>query len=181
VDSRIVIPPGSYVLGTITEIRRPGKIKGRGEFHLRFDSLTLPNGTNRDFRAHLTNLDSESKEELDEKEGTVRSPGSKADDVRKIGEATAAGAAVGGLAGIANGSPGMGSAIGAGAAAAVAVVGVMFSRGPEAVLAKGTIIEMVLDRQLQFTDDELDFSKSFIRRSKGDGLAPGRLRENPSH
>ena len=57
VDSRIVIPPGSYVMGTITEIRRPGKVKGRGEFHLRFDSLTLPNGTTRDFRAHVTGLD----------------------------------------------------------------------------------------------------------------------------
>src|SRR5271169_6248260 len=36
VDGRIVIPPGSYVSGTITEVQRPGKVKGRGEFHLRF-------------------------------------------------------------------------------------------------------------------------------------------------
>src|SRR5579862_1569376 len=48
VGGRIVIPPGSYVEGTITEVQRPGKVKGRGEFHLRFDSLTLPNGTTRD-------------------------------------------------------------------------------------------------------------------------------------
>src|SRR5690242_8037554 len=38
-EGRIVIPPGSYVAGTITEIKRPGRVKGRGEFHLRFDSL----------------------------------------------------------------------------------------------------------------------------------------------
>src|SRR5580704_17928710 len=44
VDGRIVIPPGSYVAGTITEIKRPGRVKGRGEFHLRFESLTLPHG-----------------------------------------------------------------------------------------------------------------------------------------
>src|ERR1700690_545437 len=44
VGSRIVIPPGSWVQGTITEVKRPGKVKGRGEFHMRFDSLTLPNG-----------------------------------------------------------------------------------------------------------------------------------------
>jgi type IV secretion system protein VirB10 len=30
VDGRIVIPPGSYVAGTITKIQRPGKVKGRG-------------------------------------------------------------------------------------------------------------------------------------------------------
>src|SRR5690242_13061152 len=47
VDGKIVIPPGSYVAGTITDVQRPGKMKGRGEFHLRFDSLTLPNGTTR--------------------------------------------------------------------------------------------------------------------------------------
>ena len=53
VDGRIVIPPGSYVMGTITEVQRPGKVKGRGEFYLRFDSLTLPNGMTRDFRARV--------------------------------------------------------------------------------------------------------------------------------
>ena len=53
VDGRIVIPPGSYVAGTITDIKRPGRVKGRGELYLRFDSLTLPNGVTRDFRARV--------------------------------------------------------------------------------------------------------------------------------
>ena len=179
-ESRVVIPPGSYVLGTITEIRRPGKLKGRGEFHLRFESLTLPNGTTRDFRAHIGALEGHAGEELDRKEGTVRSPGTKTEDIRKVGEATAAGAGVGGLAGIASGSAGMGSAIGAGAGAAVALVGIMLSRGPEAILAKGTTIEMVLDRQVQFVESELDFSKSVPRRSLGvSGDQPNRIL-NPS-
>src|SRR5579862_2023767 len=43
-NGRIVIPPGSYVAGTVTEVKRPGRVKGRGELYLRFDSLTLPNG-----------------------------------------------------------------------------------------------------------------------------------------
>src|SRR5512140_2065449 len=38
VNGKIVIPAGSYVLGTVTESKRPGKVKGRGEFRLRFDS-----------------------------------------------------------------------------------------------------------------------------------------------
>jgi type IV secretion system protein VirB10 len=59
----------------------------------------------------------------------------------------------------------MGAAIGAGAGAAAALAGVMFTRGPEAVLAKGTTIEMILDRQVQFSDGELDFSNSLPRRS----------------
>ena len=164
-DGRIVIPPGSYVMGTITEIRRPGKLKGRGEFHLRFDSLTLPNGTTRDFRAHVTGLDGRASEELDRKEGSVRSEGNKAGDVKTVGETAAAGASIGALAGSVNGAPGMGAAIGAGAGAAAALAGIMFTRGPEAVLAKGTTIEMVLDRQVQFEENELDFSNSMPRRA----------------
>ncbi|MCZ2156237.1 MAG: hypothetical protein LC114_20435, partial [Bryobacterales bacterium] len=49
-NGKIVIPPGSYVLGTITSSKRPGRAKGKGEMHLRFDSITLPNGVTRDFR-----------------------------------------------------------------------------------------------------------------------------------
>src|SRR6476646_10636660 len=165
VDGRIVIPPGSYVMGTITDIRRPGKVKGRGEFHLRFDSLTLPNGTTRDFRAHVTGLDGRASEELDHKEGTIRSEGNKAGDVRTVGETAAAGASIGALAGSVSGAAGMGAAIGAGAGAAAALAGVLFTRGPDAVLAKGTTIEMILDRQVQFDEGELDFTNSLARRS----------------
>jgi hypothetical protein len=173
VNSRIVIPPGSYVMGTITDIRRPGRVKGRGEFHLRFDSLTLPNGTTRDFRAHVTGLDGRASEELDHKEGTIRSEGNKAGDVRTVAETAAAGASIGALAGSVSGAPGMGAAIGAGAGAAAALAGVLFTRGPDAVLAKGTTIEMILDRQVTFDEGDLDFSNAFPRRSAAsDGGGP---------
>lgn len=172
IDNRIVIPPGSYVMGTITEIRRPGRLKGRGEFHLRFDSLTLPSGATRDFRAHVTGLDGRANEELDHKEGTIRSEGNKAGDVRAVGEAAAAGASIGALAGSVNGAAGMGAAIGAGAGAAAALVGVMFTRGPDAILAKGTTIEMVLDRQVRFEESELDFTNANLRRSSDSSNGP---------
>src|SRR4051812_36827141 len=48
---RIVIPVGSYVAGTVTQVKKPGRMAGRGELYVRFDSLTLPNGVTRDFRA----------------------------------------------------------------------------------------------------------------------------------
>ena len=53
-NGKIVIPPGSYVAGTVTDTKRPGRVKGRGELYVRFDSLTLPNGVTRDFRASFT-------------------------------------------------------------------------------------------------------------------------------
>ena len=39
VNGRIVIHVGSYVAGTVTQIKRPGRVKGRGEVYVRFDSL----------------------------------------------------------------------------------------------------------------------------------------------
>lgn len=172
VDGKIVIPPGSYVAGTITEVSRPGKVKGRGEFHLRFDSLTLPNGTTRDFRARVSGLDGRASEELDRKEGSVKSEGNKAGDARTVAETAAAGAGIGALAGGVSGAAGMGAGIGAAAGAAAGLMGVLFTRGPEAVLAKGTTLEMVLDRPVQFEQSELDFSNSPGRRSGSDGPGP---------
>src|SRR5579862_9832902 len=91
-NGRIVIPPGSYVAGTVTEVKRPGRVHGRGELYVRFDSLTLPNGVTRDFRARIGGVDGQTSGELDKSEGKVRSEGNKAGDARTVGEASAAGA-----------------------------------------------------------------------------------------
>src|SRR5262245_58810367 len=53
-DSRIVLPEGSYVTGTITQVKRPGRVRGRGELYLRFDTLMLRNGVSRDFRGTVS-------------------------------------------------------------------------------------------------------------------------------
>jgi hypothetical protein len=56
-DGRIVVPKGSYVAGTVTEVKRAGKLKGKAELFLRFDSLTLPNGVTREFRSRPDSAD----------------------------------------------------------------------------------------------------------------------------
>ena len=157
VDNRIVIPAGSYVMGTITSTKRPGKVKGKGEFYLRFDSLMLPNGITRDFTATLSALDGRAAEDLDKDEGVVTSEGNKSGDVRTIGETAAWGASVGGLAGIGR-APGMGVGIGAAAGLAAGLASVLLTRGPDAVLAKGTTVEMILDRQIAYVESELNFT-----------------------
>jgi hypothetical protein len=83
IGGRVIIPRGSYVAGTVTEVKRPGRIKGKGELFLRFDSLTLPNGTTRDFRARLGGADAESGE-FDREEGKIRGEGNKAGDAGTI-------------------------------------------------------------------------------------------------
>jgi hypothetical protein len=157
VNGRIVIPPGSYVAGTVTEVKRPGRVKGRGELFLRFDSLTLPNGVTRDFRARIGTMDGRASEDFDRAEGKIKSEGNKGGDARTVGESAAAGASIGVLAGGVAGHYGMGAGIGAAAGAAAGLMGVLLTRGPDAVLAKGSTIEMILDRSLHFEEVELNF------------------------
>ncbi len=102
-------------------------------------------------------MDGNAKDELDRTEGKVRSEGNKSGDARTVGEAGAAGASIGVIAGGAAGHYGMGAGIGAAAGATAGMVGVLMSRGPDAVLAKGSTLEMVMDRPISFTEKELDF------------------------
>lgn len=155
-NGRIVIPPGSYVAGTVTQVKRPGRVKGRGELYLRFDSLTLPNGVTRDFRARVAGIDGRGGEEFDKSEGKIVGEGNKAGDARTIGEAAGAGASIGLIAGSASKHYATGGAIGAAAGATAGLMGVLLSRGPDAILAKGSTIEMVIDRPLMFAKTELD-------------------------
>jgi type IV secretion system protein VirB10 len=156
-NGRIVIPPGSWVAGTVTEVKRPGRVKGRGELYLRFDCLTLPNGVTRDFRARVGGIDGRGGEEFDKAEGKIRSEGNKAGDARTIAEGAGAGATVGLIAGGANQHYAMGGAIGAAVGASAGLMAVLLTRGPDAVLAKGSTIEMITDRPLQFQKSEIDF------------------------
>ena len=62
VGNHIIIPKGSSIRGTVTQVVRPGRVKGRAHLGLRFDELVLPNGTTRHLRASLAGFGSEGDE-----------------------------------------------------------------------------------------------------------------------
>lgn len=167
--NRIVVPQGSWVTGTITYVKRPARVKGRGELQVRFDSLTLPNGVTRNFRGDLSALDGRSDQDINREQSKVKGPSDKTGDVTTVATTTIAGAGIGGLAGISQGASGKGTLIGAGAGAAAGMAAVLLSRGPEATLLKGSSVEMVLDRSLTFQRDELDFSGAPPRATLSEG------------
>ena len=153
VNGRLIIPRGSYITGTVLESRKAGRVKGKSELSLRFESLTLPNGVTRNLRSLPGSVDTRGN--LDRTEGRIEGEGNKGGDARTVGATTAAGAGIGTLAGAASGHYGMGAGIGAAAGAAAGLAGVLGSRGPDVVLPQGTTMELVLDRQLRFTEAEL--------------------------
>jgi type IV secretion system protein VirB10 len=169
--NRIVIPQGSWVTGTISEVKRPGRVKGRGELQVNFDSLTLPNGVTRNFHSDLGALDGRADETLQEK-NKVKGAGDKAGDVGTVARTTATGTVIGSGVGAAAGGIGKGAGIGTGAGAAAGLIGVLMTRGPDATLSKGSIVEMVLDRPITFAETELNFSNVPPRATLSEGTDP---------
>jgi type IV secretion system protein VirB10 len=151
-EGRIVIPPGSFVNGTITVSKPAGRVKGKGELYIRFDSLTLQNGVTRDFRSRLGSAEGQ---KVDREEGKVTGERDKGHDARTVATTTGMGASIGGLIGASQGHALGGVGIGGAAGAAAGLAGVLMKKGPDATLRQGTTMEMILDRDIRFTPEEL--------------------------
>ncbi len=151
-NNRVVIPVGSYLRGALLEAKRPGRVKGRGEFRLRLDTLILPNGYTVDLRAAPRSADSGGNETMDS-EGKVTGPGGKGKDVGTVVTTTATGAGIGAIAGRAKGA-----GIGAGIGAAAGLAAVMLTRGPEAELPRGSTMDIVLERDLTLDGSQIQFT-----------------------
>lgn len=156
-NNRIVIPQGSWVTGTVTEVKRPGRVKGRGELQVRFDSLTLPNGVTRNFNADLGAMDPREGETFGHENGQITGQGNKKGDVQTVVGSTVAGTVIGSGIGAAAKSAGKGAGIGTAAGGAAGLIGVLLTRGPDATLSKGSTVEMVLDRPISFNESDLNF------------------------
>ena len=152
VDGKIVIPAGSYVSGEITEAKRPGRVKGRGEIMLRLTSMILPNGYQVSLLATPNQASTGGADSVD-KEGKIKGDTDKTRDAKTIGETTAGGAGVGAIAG-----RGKGAGIGAGIGAAVGVAAVLLTRGPEVELPRGSTLDVVLDRPVYLDSARVHFT-----------------------
>ncbi|MGC0772692.1 MAG: hypothetical protein WB543_07125 [Candidatus Acidiferrum sp.] len=153
-NNRIVIPVGSYLRGELIESKRPGRIKGRGEFRMRLDTLIFPNGYTVDLNAAPRSADSGGKETMDS-EGKVIGAGGKGKDAQTVAETTAAGAGIGAIAGRAKGL-----GIGAGVGALAGLGAVLLTRGPEAELPRGSTLDIVLEHDLALDSGEIQFSST---------------------
>ncbi len=158
VDNRIVIPVGSYVKGEVTQVVKPGRIRGKAKLGLRFDSLTLPNGVTENLRASLSSFGSSGNEGFNRKEGKIEGQSTKGKDAGRVAETTVTGAQIGTLAGISGGHTLRGLGIGSAAGAAAGAIWVLAGRGKNIYLPPGTSLELQLATPLTFAPEQLDFS-----------------------
>lgn len=153
IDGKVVIPAGSYVSGEVTESKRPGRIKGRGELMIKLTTLILPNAYMVNLNAVPGNAGTGGNETTDS-EGKIIGDSEKGHDIGTIAKTTAAGAGIGGIAT----RSGSGVGYGAAAGAAVGLAAVLLTRGPDAEMPRGSTVEAVIDRSIYLEADKVQFT-----------------------
>jgi type IV secretion system protein VirB10 len=162
VHNRIVIPAGTYVKGALTQVVRPGHVKGRAQLGIRFEEITLPNGVTRPLRATLSGFGGNGKEGFKRQESKVEGESTKGEDVGKVVQTTVTGAEIGTLAGLGADSTGKGLGIGSAAGAAGGLIWVLASRGKDVLLPTGTSLELQLGAPLTFEREELNSHEDYL-------------------
>jgi type IV secretion system protein VirB10 len=154
--NRIVIPVGSYVKGAVTQVIRPGRVKGKAQIGLRFESITLPEGTTRRMRATLSGFAGNGNQGFRRAEAKVEGKSSKKEDAATVAQTTITGAEIGAIAGVANRSVGKGLGIGSAAGALGGLIWVLATRGKDILLPAGTSLELQLSAPISFDPDEVE-------------------------
>lgn len=149
-NDQIVIPVGSYIIGHVEASQQPGRLKGKAELLLKFDTLILPDGTTRQMRAVVDSAE-DYETDYEGEEGRLRAPGSQ-------GSETAAGAAggavtgaiIGTTVGAARGRTKKGLATGTVIGAAGGALLGVFQRGKDVVLPRGSTLTIQLEEDIGF-------------------------------
>ena len=131
-------------------------MKGKAQLGLRFDEITLANGTTLPLRATLSGFAGNGKEGFHKQESKIEGESSKGSDVGKVAQTTVTGAEIGTIAGVGSHHVGKGLGIGSAAGAAGGLIWVLASRGKEIVLPSGTNLELQLSAPLTFDETEID-------------------------
>jgi hypothetical protein len=127
VDGGVVLPTGTELQGVVTNVERPGRVKGRAQISYRFNTLSTANETYKVKTAAVGH----------------QGEATKSEDATKIGVGAGAGAVIGGILG-----GGDGAAKGAAIGGAAGTGAVLATRGKDLRLAPGTNIATTLTAPL---------------------------------
>ena len=154
-NGEVVLPAGLSVKGIIDSVVRGGKVKGRAQLQLHFESLILPNNVVVPLPGSLDRVPGSSGAQVKNNEGTIEQGASTGKDGRRIVDNSLEGAGIGGVVGYGTGSVVRGVGIGAGAGAAVGVITTLFTRGNDVVIPQGAAVMMVFSRPLTLQETQL--------------------------
>jgi type IV secretion system protein VirB10 len=130
---------GAILEGRVTEVKRPGKVKGVAQLQLRFEQIRFADNSTAEFHADIVEVvpTRNGNDVSVDSEGGIRGRDSTKDDVTKVGAASGIGAIIGGIAG-----GGHGAAIGAVIGGGVGTAGTMTQRGKDIRLDRGQVLKI---------------------------------------
>ena len=144
VGGKILVPPGTYVEGSVSHSKRSGKVSGRAELGIRLETMTL-DGKVVKIAPRLGSVDSqESSQHVEQQENIVKQGSDYGQDAKRIAILAGSGAGIGGVAD----NSWSGAGIGAGIGGAVGVATTMLTRGKEVELRQGSTLDVVFDRAI---------------------------------
>ncbi len=141
VDNRVEIPAGSYVKGEVTDVVRPGKIKGKASISLRFTSITFQNGMTLPLSAGVYSIAGSRLEE-----GKSEAQNDQQESAQGSGQDMAVGGAQDAVidaTGLGSGSPITAATQGVGG-----LIVMLATRGKTIVMRPGTNLELRLTNPL---------------------------------
>ena len=133
VNGETVVLNGATLIGSVTEVERAGRVKGRSHLAVRFTEVTYSGERHRISTAPLS-FDGEA---------------TKSEDATKVGAGAGIGAVIGGILG-----GGKGAATGAAIGGAAGGGAVLATRGKEVELVSGTALTAVLAAPLTVTIED---------------------------
>jgi hypothetical protein len=142
-NGREVIPVGSKLQGRISQMDRPGRIKGVGQMRLTLEQITFPDSRRLPLSAVLLTVYGADNVKVVGSEGFVKGPSSRTPELEEIGAGTAGGT----LLGLIFAHPVIGAAFGA----AATTVDRMRRRGKDLTLPAGTQLNYQLTRALEIS------------------------------
>jgi Ca-activated chloride channel family protein len=147
VNSKLVVPAGSSVRATLTQVKKPGRRSRPGQIALEFNEIILPDGTTLPFeasvvRAGFTKVSSGRNGTKVKGEG-----GANKGDMITVAVGAGQGALIGASIGGGKGAA-YGSAVGAG----IGLLEILMRKGPHLDLPRGMLFEVSLDTELAVPD-----------------------------
>jgi Ca-activated chloride channel homolog len=144
VNNEALIPNKSLVRGTVIKSKRAGRISGRAEIQIRFDSVKIADGTLLPIKATITRMGFDPVEPKAGEDPKLKGEAGSGADAKTVARTSAEGAVIGVLTGGAKGAM-----YGAAAGAAIAAIGMALKRGPDLDLPRSTMFEAQFDKPVE--------------------------------
>jgi type IV secretion system protein VirB10 len=145
-EGHMLVPAGTFVLGTVTGVKRPGRIKGRAQVQMSFTSMVYSDGYVVPLSGSVNNLPGADNLTVSGADGAIRLESDNPRKIRAGWRDGNSGAMHGTFLGLIFGGGLTAMRAGGGAGAAAGLAWAIFGRGSDLKLTSGTRIQMAIPR-----------------------------------